>query len=230
MGRAAIVNAKRKDGAVFPVELSLAARRSGGRWTIAAIIRDITERRAFEHKLAHQSRLLAKVNKELAYIFRLERRGGIFILRDGVLMLAAHLGHNADFMKKHGSVRLGECLMLDLDHFKRYNDIKGHLAGDQLLQAVARSIAASVREADFVARYGGEEFFILLPETGIVGAALVAGRIGEAVRSTGITASLGAAVYDPGMGEPANLIDSADEALYIAKKKGRDRVEVFPVP
>lgn len=386
MGGAVIVKAKRKDAAVFPVELSLAGHKSGGRWAVAAIIRDITERRAYGHKLAHQSRLLAKANKELALlarisallnqamefsellniildtitqidIFRLERSGGIFIIRGGVLTLAAHLGHNEDFLEKHKAIKIGECLcglaaetgevitsmdshqdprhtvsyegmrphahvivplkakdrvvgvlylylqkgsavdsarksflesiggilgvaisnsllyeetrrlalhdpltglankrllnielernfvlakryerpfsclMLDIDLFKVYNDSHGHVAGDQMLQKVARAITASLRETDLVARYGGDEFCAILPETAVESAALVAGKIREAVREkAGITASLGVAAFDSRMREPGNMIESADRALYSAKKSGRDRVEVCHWP
>ena len=382
MGKTVIVKARRRDGTVFPIELSLAGYKSGGRWAFAAIIRDITARRAYEHKLGRQSRLLAKANKELALlasisallsqsmefsellktildtitridIFKLERSGGVFILRNGVLTLAAHLGHNDDFLAKHKAVKLGECLcglaaetgevitsmdshqdprhtityegmkphahiivplkakdsvvgvlylylhkgivvdsarkaflesiggilgvaisnsllyeetrrlalhdpltglankrllnielernfvlakryerpfsclMLDLDRFKLYNDSHGHVAGDRMLQKVARAITASLRETDFAARYGGEEFFVILPETAVESAALVAEKIRETVRTkTGITASLGAAAFDSRMSGPARLVESADRALYSAKKNGRDRVEV----
>ena len=100
-----------------------------------------------------------------------------------------------------------------------------------MLQKVAGAIKSSLRETDLAARYGGEEFCVILPETAVESAALVAGKIREAVKTkTGITASLGVAAFDSRMPGPGSMVESADRALYSAKKKGRDRVEVCPWP
>jgi diguanylate cyclase (GGDEF)-like protein len=120
-------------------------------------------------------------------------------------------------------------LMMDVDHFKTYNDAFGHQAGDDALIRVAAVLRSSLREVDFAARYGGEEFVALLPETGMERAAEVAERICEAVRREGfqgeqITLSIGVASYPSQGVSLESLIASADGALYHAKRKGRDCV------
>lgn len=120
-------------------------------------------------------------------------------------------------------------LIMDVDHFKTYNDAFGHQAGDDALIAVAGILKASVREVDCAARYGGEEFVVLLPATGLDRAVEVAERICEAVRHAKvpggqITVSGGVASY-PAQGTNLDaLIASADAALYHAKREGRDCV------
>jgi len=140
-------------------------------------------------------------------------------------LLDVELERNCVLARRFG--RPFSCLMLDIDHFKKFNDKNGHVAGDQLLQSVARIIRTSLRESDFVARYGGEEFCVILPETGAESAVHVAEKVREAIKAkTGITVSVGAAAFDPGMILPSDMVVSADKALYIAKEKGRDRVEL----
>jgi diguanylate cyclase (GGDEF)-like protein len=128
-------------------------------------------------------------------------------------------------------------IMVDIDHFKAYNDIYGHQAGDDCLRRVAGILRSAVqRPADIVARYGGEEFAIVLPNTDIGGAETVAEKIrmlihraklphqGSAV-SEFITLSLGVTVMLPHpLKAPDDLIKIADQALYEAKKSGRDRI------
>jgi diguanylate cyclase (GGDEF)-like protein/PAS domain S-box-containing protein len=130
-------------------------------------------------------------------------------------------------------------LMIDLDHFKKYNDAYGHLAGDECLRSVARVLAAEAqRTTDLAARFGGEEFVILLPNTDAAGCARIGERfrraLGEAALphalnhpSGRVTVSLGGAVCRPNddsAAEPTSLIDAADRALYAAKNGGRDRL------
>ncbi|BDI30053.1 hypothetical protein CCAX7_21040 [Capsulimonas corticalis] len=122
-------------------------------------------------------------------------------------------------------------VLLDVDHFKSYNDTFGHPAGDRVLARVAGSLMGSVRVMDFVARYGGEEFAVILPETGGMGARLAAERFRAALTAQPwpkrpVTASYGVGRLQPGM-DAAELIASADRALYGAKKAGRDCVVVF---
>jgi diguanylate cyclase (GGDEF)-like protein len=120
-------------------------------------------------------------------------------------------------------------IIADLDHFKKFNDILGHQAGDKVLRMVAEQMIQNTRGADVVARYGGEEFAILLPETGLGLAAWVAERVCEAVKMVSIdgrsvSVSMGVATYQGGNLE--DLIRRADEALYRAKHFGRARVEI----
>jgi|Deesub1362A_J573_1020465.scaffolds.fasta_scaffold00395_19 diguanylate cyclase (GGDEF)-like protein len=118
-------------------------------------------------------------------------------------------------------------IMLDIDYFKKYNDTYGHAAGDKLLKDIAEIVQQSVRKADLVARYGGEEFFILLPETRLTEAYAAAERIRRAVeRRTEVTISLGVSSYRQDMQIKEDLIKKADEALYQAKERGRNRVEL----
>ncbi len=119
-------------------------------------------------------------------------------------------------------------VMMDIDHFKEYNDTYGHLEGDRLLVEIARIISRETRDADFASRYGGEEFLMLLPETDLVGAYSIAERIRKAVeQETRVTISLGVSAYHGGMKNAEELINTADEALYRAKQNGRNRVEVY---
>jgi diguanylate cyclase (GGDEF)-like protein/PAS domain S-box-containing protein len=120
-------------------------------------------------------------------------------------------------------------VMVDVDHFKSFNDTWGHPAGDRVLQRVAELMRASARDTDLVARYGGEEFALVLPATDRVGAMVVAERVRAAIEGTQglerrITASLGVAVLDAEHVDPASLLAAADQALYHAKRGGRNRV------
>jgi diguanylate cyclase (GGDEF)-like protein len=123
--------------------------------------------------------------------------------------------------------------MLDIDHFKAVNDTYGHPAGDSVLKDVAGLVRRSVRDVDICGRYGGEEFVVLLPQTPLEGALLVAERMREAVRSKAfdlrgescqVTVSMGVAVSPVNGTDAIKLIAAADEALYLSKKNGRDRV------
>jgi diguanylate cyclase (GGDEF)-like protein len=137
-------------------------------------------------------------------------------------------------------------LMLDIDHFKRYNDAHGHLAGDATLRQVASLLRESLRKVDIVARYGGEEFIIVTPETRGEIAAEVAERIRSNIArhnfkiyndETRVTVSIGAASFPEDVHEwpwkikepelAAHLIAEADKALYRAKEEGRNRVVLF---
>jgi diguanylate cyclase (GGDEF)-like protein len=128
-------------------------------------------------------------------------------------------------------------VLVDVDHFKQYNDTYGHLAGDECLKTVASALqAVSRRPSDLVARYGGEEFALVLPETDLSGARSVAEGLCDAIRALQlphaaaaaghVTISVGVASLMPGNGAggPQNLIAEADLALYAAKSGGRDRV------
>jgi len=126
-------------------------------------------------------------------------------------------------------------VMADLDHFKSVNDRYGHLAGDRLLQSTARGIAAALRSTDRIGRYGGEEFLLVLPETGLAAAGVVAEKIRSFVEATEVpveggvlraTVSIGLAALEEldGAVTGRNLIAVADRALYEAKRGGRNRV------
>ena len=157
--------------------------------------------------------------------------------------------------RRYLSVRLGEelararrdrggivCLMLDVDHFKRVNDTWGHAAGDAVLHELAQRIESQVRASDVAARYGGEEFVVLLPNTLVESAQLLAERIRDAISKTPfdlpcgetvtVTVSIGISEVHPGPDDKDlktlgdSLVARADVALYAAKSAGRDRVIV----
>jgi diguanylate cyclase (GGDEF)-like protein len=131
-------------------------------------------------------------------------------------------------------------LLLDIDHFKRVNDVYGHAAGDDVLKGFARRIGETLpRETDWFARLGGEEFAVVLPQTDLAGATTVAEKMRAAVAATPIATSVGALAVSVsvgvsglaalGPGETASvdaLLDSADRCLYRSKEDGRNRVTV----
>ena len=129
-------------------------------------------------------------------------------------------------------------LMIDLDHFKWFNDNYGHQAGDNVLQQVARAISASARDADVCCRYGGEEFAVILPDTEAKNALILAKRIHKQIARVSrklrqhrlpITVSIGVSSASQHCSAlPEEIIAEADRALYLAKENGRNRTESWP--
>jgi diguanylate cyclase (GGDEF)-like protein len=128
-------------------------------------------------------------------------------------------------------------VMIDVDHFKRYNDTYGHEAGDRILQKFADILRAQFRESDILCRYGGEEFIILLPEAGIEDAKKRCEQLLESVRnelflpslpkSKPVTISMGISTYPKHSRNPEQLIDKSDKALYEAKASGRNQIKIY---
>jgi diguanylate cyclase (GGDEF)-like protein len=125
-------------------------------------------------------------------------------------------------------------LFIDIDHFKRFNDLWGHSLGDLILRDVAHLIENEVRRGDVVARYGGEEFVAVLADTSLAGGRVVAGRIRQkiarsplALGSFPVTVSIGVTVFPTDGTSGAALIERADSAMYQAKRLGRNRVQVY---
>lgn len=158
-------------------------------------------------------------------------------INDGLTQLHnhAHIQHQLDEEIEH--LKPGECLsvvMLDLDHFKNYNDINGHPAGDDVLRKIAEILEKSVRKLDYAARYGGEEFLMVFPGANLWTCLQVAERIRCAIANTDfefghnqpmgfVSASFGAAMFDNGhITDKATLINVADKALYMAKRGDRN--------
>jgi diguanylate cyclase (GGDEF)-like protein len=143
--------------------------------------------------------------------------------------------HRAERNRKPVSV-----IMIDIDHFKRFNDKFGHAAGDFVLGAVARTITGNIRDSDIACRYGGEELALVLAEADLQCACDRAEHLRQAIRQIDLnrlgqtlpppTASFGVAVYPQDGTSAADLIKAADRALYRAKQDGRDRVCVAGEP
>ena len=172
---------------------------------------------------------------------RLHNQTQQLTLKDSLTGLWNHRKLVQDFERELQSARRNRrdvsCLMIDIDHFKAYNDNNGHQAGDEALRAVADILCSAVRETDFVYRYGGEEFCILLPDTDKEAASVLAERVrsnveqakfeGEASQPSGcLTVSIGVAAYPCDAISKDNLISCADKSLYVAKNDGRNRVAV----
>lgn len=218
-GGGAVINeigeyvARRGDGGLFPVELSVAAFRREDRWWAVGAARDISERKRAEEAL-----------RELATTDGLT---GLLNRRRFMEMGEAEIERT----KRTG--RPVSLIMFDVDHFKKVNDTRGHDVGDVVLVALARAATGALRAVDVLGRLGGEEFAAILPETGLEEAAAVAERLRRAVADMGlapngepqpVTISLGVVL---GLGAETldDLLKRADTALYRAKSAGRDRVE-----
>jgi diguanylate cyclase (GGDEF)-like protein len=127
-------------------------------------------------------------------------------------------------------------MMADLDHFKALNDEFGHPGGDAVLHGVSEHLLAALRRTDVAGRYGGEELIVVMPQSDLDGAAMLAERWRCGIeaarfevpddRCATVTVSIGVASFDPSFETPEDLIAAADSALYQAKENGRNRVEV----
>ncbi len=213
-------NAHRQNAEVWLESSMRATRKDNGNVDgVVAISRDITEQKKLETRLetlAIEDSLTGLANRR-----RFDER------------------LNEEWARAYRDRSSLALLMIDVDHFKAYNDEYGHPAGDACLRVVAKILAAEMQRAgDLAARYGGEEFAMLLPNTDAAGCARIGERIRRAIREAGlvhtsnpasscVTASLGGAVSRPALERSAggaSLVEAADRALYSAKEAGRDRL------
>jgi diguanylate cyclase (GGDEF)-like protein len=182
---------------------------------------------------AHQLNLFSAIGNQVGIAInnaRLYEETRSISLHDPLTGLAnrrfmnIQLGKCFDAAKRYGEMIA--LIMVDIDHFKAYNDTRGHPEGDRLLAQLAAILVRETRDADYVFRYGGEEFLLLLPWTETAAACATAERLRRSVeKEMGVTISLGVASCQQGMMEKESLIQMADEALYRAKQNGRNRVE-----
>jgi len=153
-------------------------------------------------------------------------------------------GYFLTALQKHAGASMAfrsplSLIMLDVDFFKQYNDTYGHLAGDTVLTLLCETIRRHIKNADAVGRWGGEEFIISLPNTNATQAFMVAQRISASLRKVTMqdrngkeipspTVSQGIAIFPAEAGDIYQLIDLADQRLYVAKNRGRDQIESIP--
>jgi diguanylate cyclase (GGDEF)-like protein/PAS domain S-box-containing protein len=210
--------ARRKDGSVFPAQMSCSVLRdrSGHTRCLIGIVRDVTERRQFLDQLKHLS-----ITDNLT---------GLYNHRFFHERLRYEFARARRYREQLG------CIMIDVDFFKTVNDTYGHLLGDEVLKSLAGIVSRATRSVDLVARYGGEEFAILLPNTDMEGTARCAEHIWESVGTTEIltrqgalrlTVCAGVAALADDMKDEEELCRRADGALLIAKRRGRNNVCVW---
>lgn len=174
---------------------------------------------------------LRAANEKLKELVEIDDLTGLFNMRSIYQRLENEIVRSQRFKKVLAIV------MMDMDHFKSVNDQHDHLFGSHVLAEVGKIIRANIRKVDFAARYGGDEFLIAITETSEEGAMLFANRLREKITQTifksgndsvKLTSSLGIAITHPDVTIDArDLVRKADEYLYEAKKKGRNRVEFF---
>lgn len=221
----------RKDGSTLVGLVSARVVKLRGRAHIISVTHDITARKAAEAKIQD---LVHQLEIERNYAQKSARTDGLTRL-DNRKSFDETL--NTEFFRHKRSRVPLSVIMLDIDHFKNYNDHFGHVAGDDCLRRVAAALQTSVgRLPDTVSRFGGEEFAVILPETDYPGAATVAERLRKSVEALQIphapgqtlpwvTISLGVASVCPSaVASPEEIVRLADSALYQAKKGGRNRI------
>jgi diguanylate cyclase (GGDEF)-like protein len=192
------------------------------------LIRLMKQQNHIQNELLGAQDKLIEANRTLELLALEDALTGLANRRQFDLFIQAEMGRAK---RSQGNLAL---LMIDVDHFKRFNDQYGHLAGDECLRTISSIIRENIkRPGDLAARYGGEEFAVVLPGTDYVGAFLVAEKIRRAVQQAGIehsestegtvTVSLGVSACNPTSQEsPDDLIDASDKALYVAKASGRN--------
>ena len=211
-GRITEMQGLRKDGTVFPIELSVSMWKAGEGLFYSGIIRDITRRKELENELA--------------------RTATTDTLTQAYNRTKFHEVIKIEFERAKRYDHSLSLIMFDIDHFKKINDTYGHAAGDYVLQTLTQIVMENLREIDCLVRWGGEEFVVITPETDVASAEVLAERIRKAIEgyrfelTSTVTISLGVTQYRKNDSDDS-FIKRADDAMYTAKGKGRNRVEVI---
>lgn len=251
-GRTHELKGRRQDGSEFPIHLSSQAMGSDARARTVVFVRDITDVRAREIELmaerdrieAQASELAAMTEQSYAVALQLEAANdeltrlattdsltGVYNRR----MVIERGLEEVQRVRRYG--RPMGVLALDIDHFKQVNDKYGHAGGDEALITVAQVCEKNLRAVDTFGRLGGEEFAVLLPETDVDGAMVVAEKIRALLEATiihyrdetfGVTTSIGVSVVTTDAPDLEAGLDHADKALYAAKNAGRNQVRFEP--
>lgn len=196
---------------------------AGGRRFLAGIAIDVTRERQVEAELRRSQRAMRELNMKLQKLS----------LTDGLTQIKNRRGLEDCLQRAFArSRKIGaplSLLMIDVDHFKLFNDSFGHVPGDQVLQRIAVLMKQYTRQSDIIARYGGEEFIALLPETTEQEACKIAERLCEQIaadhwKHRRITVSIGVGSLQNHITTPSAFVNSVDEALYLAKRNGRNQV------
>lgn len=194
------------------------------RWIRWRTQRYLKRARTLEAKVQERTQELERANRKLAELSVEDPLTGVANRR--ALERALH----REWDRCAGARQPLAVLMIDVDHFKQYNDAHGHIAGDAVLRAVADTLSANVvAPRELLARFGGEEFAFLMPGTSVGDACASAERIRSSIAAAhrGVTVSIGAAIWVPHAScSPMDLVNAADQALYTAKRNGRNRVEI----
>jgi len=225
----------RRDSQPITVIISgrIQRNKEGGFVCAHSVIIDITERQKMEQKIiemnaelelkiAARTAELSKANEDLRHLSRHDALTGLHN------RLSANERLHSEFISMKRSQNNYAVLMLDIDFFKEVNDTHGHAIGDSVLQQIAHILKTTLRESDFAARYGGEEFLLLLPNTELFEARLVAEKIRHTVEATPhpiagkITVSIGVAMATPDEPDEYIAVKESDDYLYAAKKSGRN--------
>jgi diguanylate cyclase (GGDEF)-like protein len=225
--RAAAIRLREQLDLIHEREFYRQAAREEEQLSARVLDQNVHLRRAYD-RIEEQNRDLARMNRQLQRVARYDSLSG--------LMNRMSLFHVLDVeIERSLRSNSGLCiLMIDIDHFKIVNDERGHACGDALIRRIGEILRNERRKYDYAGRYGGEEFLMVLPNTALADAAVVADRVRarfgeEAVECDGasisVTASIGVARFRSG--ETRDMwISRADRAMYVAKQRGRNRVEL----